>query len=460
MTQTTFRALWPVLAAAYLGAAFSGAAFAAASSNTAADAEKVTWAEHVAPILYQSCAGCHRPGQTAPMSFLTYDEVRPWAKSIAKATRDRTMPPWFANPDHGQFVEDPRLSDEQLETIARWVQAGAPAGDAAKAPPPPTFSSEWQIGEPDVVFTMEPFEVTDEVEDHYQWLKVENNIDEDRWIKAFEVRPSFVEAVHHQLTYIGPPDATVQSVQGAGQLDLQFVGGWGPGVIPLEHPEGYGMLLPANSTVFFQMHYHKTPGPGTGGIDQSKVAMTFYDEKPENRITTLWIVDPALDIPPGEANYTSASSFTAEHDAVIFDFTPHMHLRGKAMRFTAEYPTGEKEILLDVVDYDFNWQLTYTPTKPVRIPAGTKIAVDAVFDNSADNPLNPDPTVNVKFGEKTTDEMMVGFVHYSFVDNAQQDDMPTFSVPEHLRQGLDQVQRFRRQQREAKAAAESSSGDQ
>jgi hypothetical protein len=188
--------------------------------------------------------------------------------------------------------------------------------------------------------------------------------------------------------------------------------------------------------------------------------MTFYDEKPENRITTLWIVDPALDIPPGEANYTSASSFTAEHDAMIFDFTPHMHLRGKAMRFTAEYPTGEKEVLLDVVDYDFNWQLTYTPTKPVRIPAGTKIAVDAVFDNSADNPLNPDPSIQVKFGEKTTDEMMVGFLHYSFVDNAQQDDMPTFSVPEHLRQGLDQVQRFRQQQREAKAATDSSSGNE
>jgi hypothetical protein len=460
MTRHSHPTLRTILAAALVAAPVTATAHASSSNNTA-DTEKVTWAEHVAPILYRSCAGCHRPGQTAPMSFLTYDEVRPWAKSIAKATRDRTMPPWFANPEHGTFVEDPRLSDEQLETIARWVQAGAPAGDVSKAPTPPTFASEWQIGEPDVVFTMEPFQVADEVEDHYQWLKVENNLDQDRWIKAFEVRPSFVEAVHHQLTYIGPSDATLESIQGAGQLDLQFVGGWGPGVLPLEHPEGYGMLLPANSTVFFQMHYHKTPGPGTGGVDQSKVAMTFYDEKPDNRITTLWIVDPALNIPPGDAAYKSASSFTAEHDAVIFDFTPHMHLRGDAMRFTAEYPSGEKEILLDVVDYDFNWQLTYTPTKPVRVPAGTKIAVEAVFDNSADNPLNPDPTANVKFGEKTTDEMMVGFVHYSFVDKTKQDDMPTFSVPEHLREGVGQLQRFRQQQRDAKAAAESStSGDQ
>jgi mono/diheme cytochrome c family protein len=442
-----------------MAATFSGMALAT-SSNNAADSETVTWAEHVAPILYQSCAGCHRPGQTAPMSFLTYDEVRPWAKSIAKATRDRTMPPWFANPAHGQFVEDPRLTDEQLEVIARWVQVGAPAGDLSKTPAPPTFSSEWQIGEPDVVFTMEPFQVTDEMEDHYQWLEVENDIDEDRWIKAFEVRPTFATAVHHQLTYLGPPDATVQSVQGAGQLDLEFVGGWGPGVKPLVYPQGYGMLLPAKSTVFFQMHFHKTPGPGTGGIDQSSVAMTFYDEKPENRIATLWIVDPALDIPAGEANYPSASSFTAEHDALVFDFTPHMHLRGKAMRFTAEYPDGQKEVMLDVVDYDFNWQLTYTPTEPRRIPAGTKIAVDAVFDNSADNPLNPDPAANVRFGEKTTDEMMVGFLHYSFADKGVQDDMPTFSVPEEMRQQMDQLQRFRQQQKETKAAAGASSGRQ
>ena len=442
-----------MLAAIMLAAALSGTAFAAASSNTNADVEKVTWAEHVAPLLFERCAGCHRPGQTAPMSFLSYDEVRPWAKSIRKVTADRTMPPWFANPEHGKFVEDPRLTDEQIEMLAKWVQAGAPSGDLSKTPAVPTFPTEWEIGEPDVIFTMEPFQVTDEMEDHYQWLKVENPSTEDRWIKAIEVHPKFASAVHHQLTYIGPPDATVESVQGAGQLDLEFVSGTGPGVKPLVYPTGYGMLLPARSTIFFQMHYHKTPGPGTGGVDQTSAAMTFHDEKPENRIATLWIVDPALDIPPGEANYPSASSFTAPHDALVFDFTPHMHLRGKAMRFTAEYPDGQKEVMLDVVGYDFNWQLTYTPTEPRRLPAGTRIAVDAMFDNSADNPLNPDPAAAVRFGEKTTDEMMVGFIHYSFVDKAQQEDMPTFSVPEKMRQQMDQLQEFRRQQKE-KAAAE------
>jgi hypothetical protein len=456
MTQHRTR---PVLVAALcLGAALAATAFAAPANTATVDTEKVTWAEHVAPLLYERCAGCHRPGQTAPMSFLTYDEVRPWAKSIQKVTGNRTMPPWFANPEHGEFVEDPRLTDEQIELLARWVKAGAPAGDLSTAPAQPSFSTDWEIGKPDVVFTAEPFQVTDEMEDHYQWLQVENTLDQDRWIESFEVRPGFVSAVHHQLTYIGPPGVTIADVQGPGRLDLEFVGGWGPGVKPLVHPAGYGMLLPAKSSVFFQMHYHKTPGPGTGGADQTSVAMKFHDERPENRIATLWIVDPELDIPPGEANYPAASSFTAEHDAVLFDFTPHMHLRGKAMRFTAEYPTGEKEILLDVVDYDFNWQLTYTPVEPRRIPAGTKIAVDAVFDNSADNPLNPDPTARIRFGEKTTDEMMVGFVHYSFVDKAQQEDMPTWAVPEHMQQQFDQLQRFREQQRQAKPAGETSSG--
>jgi cytochrome c553 len=436
----------------------ASASFAASSNENSADQNAVTWSEQVAPLLYEKCATCHRPGQTAPMSLLTYDDARPWAKSIRKVTHERVMPPWFANPEHGEFVEDPRLSDQEIQMLANWVEAGAPAGDLSKAPAPPTFASGWVSGEPDVIFTMEPFEITDDMEDHYQWVQVDNHLNEDRWIKSMEVHATFPEAVHHNLTYLGPSDATIASVQGAGAIDLDFVSGWGPGVAPMVYPEGYGKLLPANSTVFFQMHYHKTPGPGTGGTDQTSVGMTFYDERPENVIATLWIVDPVLDIPPGEANYTSDSSFTVEHDALLFNFTPHMHLRGKSMRFTAEHPEGKKDVLLDVVDYDFNWQLTYTPVKPTFVPAGTRIAVDAVFDNSADNPLNPDPTVNVRFGEKTTDEMMVGFLHYSYVDKDKQVDMPTFSVPEEISEQMEQMRRFRAQQRKDKAAAEGSSG--
>ncbi len=428
-------------------------AFAATASNTT-DVEQVTWADQIAPLLYEKCATCHRPDQVAPMSLLDYSDARPWAKSIRKATTERTMPPWFANPAHGDFVEDSRLSDDEIALIQAWVEAGAPAGDLDKAPEPPTFVSEWQIGEPDVILTMAPFEVTDDMEDHYQWVQVTNPLDEDRWIKAMEVRPSFMEGAHHNLTYVGPPDATLESIQGLGRTETEFIVGWAPGVRPMIYREGFGKLLPANSTIFFQMHYHKDPGPGTGGIDQTSVGLQFYDEQVDNKVATMWIVDPVLRIPPGEANYVSKSSVTFEHDVEIFNFTPHMHLRGKAMRFTAIRPDGSEEVLLDVPKYDFNWQLTYSPTDPLVLPAGTTIALDAVFDNSADNPANPDPSAVVTFGEATTDEMMIGFMDYTFVDRAKQVDMPTYSVPEGMREQFDQIRQLREEQKE-KAGVES-----
>lgn len=438
---------------ALFSALVASAVLAAPPAANSNDAASVTWAEDVASIFYENCVSCHRPGQTAPMSLLTYDEARPWAKSIRRVTNERAMPPWFASPEHGEFVEDPTLSEDEIEALSQWVRAGAPAGDLSKAPAPPDFGSGWKLGKPDAVFTAPSFEVGDDIEDHYEWLQVDNPLDEERWISAIEVHPGLVEAVHHQLTYLAPPEATLQGIQsGVGVLDRTFVGGWGPGVAPLQFAPGHGMRMPANSTLFFQMHYHKTPGPGTGGTDQTEIGLYFHDEKPENVVTTLWLVDPVLDIPPGEANYQSWSSFTTEHEAVLFDYTPHMHLRGKSMVFTAEYPNGETEVLLDVPKYDFNWQLTYTPTEPKVLPAGTTIRVDARFDNSADNLANPDPTANVRFGEKTTDEMMVGFIHYTFSDPSQQADMPTFIVPDEMKEQLEQVRRFRKQQQEAKEA--------
>ena len=393
------------------------------------------------------------------MSLLTYDQARPWAKSIAKVTHDRTMPPWFANPEHGEFVEDPRLTrpadrDPRIVGCRRACRRATSRRRRSRRPSPPSGGS----AEPDATFTAEPFQVGDEVEDHYQWLKVENPIAEERWIKAIEVRPGFPEVVHHQLTYLGPPGATIESLKGAGQLDLTFVGGWGPGVAPLVFPDGYGMRMPANSTMFFQMHYHKAAGPGTGGTDQTKIGLKFYEQPPENVMETLWLVDPALNIPPGEANYRSTSWVDFEHEAILFDFTPHMHLRGKSMVFRADYPSGEKEVLLDVPGYDFDWQLSYTPTQPKILPPGTRLGVEAVFDNSAANVDNPDPAAWVRFGEKTTDEMMVGFVHYTFVDKSKQVDMPSFVVPEALKEQVEKMREMRKQQREGAGAAAPTSG--
>jgi hypothetical protein len=430
----------------------------ATSNNNAVDQQNVTWSEHVAPILFNNCVTCHRPGQVAPMSLLSYKETRPWAKSIRRVTADGTMPPWFANPEHGTFVEDSRLSADEIETIAKWVAAGAPSGDLAAAPPAPAFNSEWRMGEPDVVLTMDPYEVSDDIEDHYQWVEVKNPLTEDRWIQAIEIRPTFTEGAHHNLTYLAPADATLEGIQGAGRMETDFIAGWAPGVAPMVYREGFGKLLPAGAKIFFQMHYHKTPGPGTGGIDQTSVGLKFYEGEAENKLTTLWIVDPILNIPPGEANYQSVSSFDFKHDALIFNYTPHMHLRGKSMRFTATYPDGRQEILLDVPNYDFNWQLTYSPPEPLRVPAGTKVELAAVFDNSADNPANPNPNATVTFGERTDDEMMIGFLDYTYVDQANQADMETYAVPEHLREQMKKMREFR-EKAKAAAAAKDSAGD-
>ncbi|HVS65032.1 MAG TPA: hypothetical protein VMT85_16180 [Thermoanaerobaculia bacterium] len=417
-----------------------------ASSSKADPAGPITFAEHVAPIFFENCVSCHRPGQVAPMSLLTYEDARPWAKSIRRVTAERTMPPWFANPDHGDFVEDSRLSDDEKELIARWVAGGAKQGDLAKMPAAPSFASEWRIGEPDLVLTMEPFEVTDEMEDHYEWLVIENPLDEDRWIKTVEVRPSFMAGAHHNLTFIAPPGAGPESL---GE-ERNLVVGWAPGAMPFRYPEGRGKLLPAKSNVLFQMHYHKNPGPGTGGVDQTSVGIRFYDEGAEVKpVTTMWVLDPALRIPPGEANYQSVSEFTFEHEGVIYNFTPHMHLRGKSFRYTAHYPDGREEILLDVPDYDFNWQLTYTPKEQLRMPKGARVVCEAVFDNSADNPANPDPGIEVTWGEATSDEMMIGFMEYAYLDT---DEMPTFSVPPAIREQM-------RQQLSAEARGESTGGD-
>ena len=423
----------------------AGAPAFAASTNV--DTNTVTFAEHVAPIFFENCVSCHRPGQTAPMSLLSYDEARPWAKSIQRVTADGVMPPWFANPAHGDFKEDSRLSAEEIDVIGRWVRAGAPAGDLARMPQAPAFESEWKIGKPDLILTMEPFVLSDELEDHYEWRSIVNPLTEDRWIKAIEVKPSFLAGTHHNLTFVVP--------EGKGQEALgenrDLLVGWAPGAQPFHLPEGRGKVLPAKGNVMFQMHYHKTPGPGTGGVDATQVAIQFHEPgyvpKP---IKSMWVLDPMIRIPPGEANYVSESEFVFEDDGIVYNFLPHMHVRGKSFTYTVIYPDGRSEVLLDVPRYDFNWQLTYTPREPLHMPKGTKIHCRAVFDNSTATAANPDPTIEVTWGEKTTDEMMIGFMEYEYVN---QTEMPTFSVPPHVRE---QMQRRFQQRQQTQPSAEGS----
>ena len=395
-----------IVVVALLLAVFAAApaARAAASDNAPA---ALTFNEHVLPILKKSCQDCHRPeglnlgGMVAPMSLVTYDEVRPWAKSIAKAVEAKQMPPWHASEaQRGVFVDERYLTDAEIETVVAWVRSGAPQGDPAAAPPPVAFAANdgWHIGKPDLVLKQPvAYCMADETEDEYQYFEqviTAEVLPEDRWIKAVEFRPTG-KFVHHIIA--------------------RPVGGIAPGYQPRVFPEGHSVKLETGTKITWQMHYHKEPGPGTRVCDtDTAVAIRFY--QPGEVITRIVGGDGmavrGLRIPPGEASYANEAEFTFEKDGYITGFNPHMHLRGKAAKFVATFPDGREQLLLDVPEYDFNWQHSYTYREPVFAPAGTKVHMTLWWDNSAENPANPDPTAEVTWGQPTTAEMGLGFMKY------------------------------------------------
>ncbi len=391
----------------------------------------VTYADDVAPIIYNNCSSCHRPGQIGPMSLLGFEEARPWAKSIAKVVSERSMPPWKGTSDHRKFKNDARMSDADIDTLVRWAKSGAAPGDLSKAPAPPTYTDGgWRIGTPDAVFTMAPYTVSDDTEDVYIWRTIENHLTEDKWIKAVEVKSTYPEGTHHNLTFLVPKGAGPAGRDGGRDGARDLFTGWAPGTDELVYTPGTGKLLPADHDILFQMHYHKEPGEGTGGTDETSIAVLFADGPVEHPITTAWILDPTLNIPAGEANYKSESAFRFIDNGRIYSFTPHMHLLGKDITYIAEYPDGTTETLLDVPAWDFNWQINYKLTEPVEVPRGTKVRVIATFDNSADNPWNPDATTDVRWGEKTTDEMMIGFMDYIYMKRKKY--QRTMALPEGI----------------------------
>ncbi len=338
----------------------------------------------------------------APMAFVTYDETKKYAPRIARAVETGKMPPWHAAKDErGWFSNERVLTDQDAHTLIAWARGGAPAGNPKDAPPPKHFataeSGGWSIGKPDLVIKLpEPYLVADSVEDQYVHFKVpitKEQLPEDRWVKAVEFRAGS-SAVHH---IIADP-----------------LGGIAPGVGPTVHPDGYGTVLRAGTTVTFQMHYHKKAGPGTAVWDQSSAAIVFY--KPGEVIDhvvesdALGMFDFA--IPPHDSDYSYKASYTFKEDAKIVWLTPHMHLRGKAALYQITRPGEKTETLLSVPHYDFNWQHTYHFAKPVAAPAGTRVDLTLWWDNSDDNPSNPNPDITVHYGEPTTAEMGFGFMNF------------------------------------------------
>jgi len=364
----------------------------------------VTFARDVAPIFFEHCVSCHRPGEVAPMSLLSYDGARPWAKSIRRAVAEREMPPWFADPQHGAWANDRRLSEREIETIVAWVEGGAPAGDLSEVPPPPRFTEGWQLGEPDYVIDLPPVEVPATGDDIFPNPIIRLDIPERRWIQAVEVRPGDREVNHHVVLFM----SNGRAVDDEGRFNILAV--WAAGTGPTRFPEAMGRWVSPGDVLVGNLHYH--PNGVEARTDHSRVGLYFGEGEPEREVAAVLAGTMDFSIPAHAANHELRASYELKRDSTIVSYFPHMHLRGKDMAFFANYPDGRRETLLSVPRYDFDWQLFYYPEQPKLLPAGTEIEIVAHYDNSDGNENNPDPSRAVGFGLQSTDEMMFGVFEF------------------------------------------------
>jgi peroxiredoxin/mono/diheme cytochrome c family protein len=374
----------------------------------------VTFSKQVARILQQNCQECHRPGQIGPMALLTYKDAAAWSETIREVIQDKRMPPWHADPRHGKFLNDRSLSAADRDALLAWIEQGCPKGDDKDLPPPREFASGWIIGKPDLVLAMDrEFRVPAETPPggvRYQWFQVPTNFEEDVWIQAAEARPGNRAVVHHIIVYIMKVQAgRAQRQRTEDGIGEGFLVGYAPGDMPLVLPPGMAKKIPKGHSLLFQMHY--TPN-GTEQTDRSSVGLIFAKEPPKHEVRTRAIAQPKFAIPPGAGSHKVVSASTFQKDTLLLSFLPHMHLRGKSFEYRLVHADGKAEVPLSVPRYDFNWQSNYRLETPIRFPAGSRIECTAYFDNSADNPNNPDPTKTVYWGEQTWEEMMIGFVDY------------------------------------------------
>jgi hypothetical protein len=392
----------------------------AAIGDGATGAGSVTFTKDVAPIFQQRCEECHRAGGVAPMSLVTYEESRPWARSIKEKVAGREMPPFHATGTVGRYLNDPRLTEAEIATVVKWVDSGAAKGNPKDMPKPKTWKVAWAHGEPDLVLRVKnPYQVKASAKDQYSFFVFDYVFPEDTWIRSVDTRPGNLKVVHHANTHVIPPGFKAPE-EGfiAGDFDPSARGtimmaGWAPGVQAVELPAGVGLRIPKGMRLGIQVHYAPSDKES---IDQTSVGLYFADGLIKKHIKTLFGDRRDVEIPAGEPNYSLTAKKTFDADSIIHFFHVHMHLRGKSylMRFT--YPDGRQETAIEVPRYDFNWQRTYILNQPIRVPKGTQVEFIGTYDNSARNKFNPDPTKVVKWGEKTTDEMMQGRIFYETVD--------------------------------------------
>ncbi len=395
---------------------------AAHSHRSSTSAKSVTFARDIAPLLYSQCARCHHEGEVAPFSLTSYKDAKEHAQTIALAVNTKTMPPWKAD-SHGEFRGERKLSPQQIAMVDRWVAAGAPLGDAHAVPPAPRFPAGWELGKPDVV--LEPkatYTLAADGADVYRCFVIPTSFDSDRYVQAVEVKPGNRRVVHHVIGYVdasgvarekakGTPDAGYVSFGGPGFDPAGSLGGWVPGLDPMQAPTGAGMLLPKGADVVLQVHYHKDGKPET---DLTRLGLYFARGPVDKRVRDMMVINPFIRIPAGNASYEAHASLVTPDDVTVTSIIPHMHLLGHDMTVTAKLPDGQTKQLVHVDSYDFNWQTDYVYKEPIQLPKGTKLDLVAHFDNSSANPRNPtSPPKQVTWGEQTTDEMCLAFLSYT-----------------------------------------------
>lgn len=364
----------------------------------------VTFSNQIVRLFHQHCVDCHRPGEIGHFSLLEYSEAAGWAEMIEEVTRERRMPPWHADPQTGHFSNARRLSESELQLIRDWVAAGAPEGDPQELPPAPVFNSGWQMGrEPDLVIPMSetPYEVPATGVIKYQYFSVDLNFTEDKWIAGVEVIAGNREIVHHVIALAMKPGSHADAESG-------MLGAYAPGNRYVPFPKGMAKRIEAGSRMVFQLHY--TPN-GKQQSDISKVGLIFADPKEithEIRTESVRVRKLRLEPRLNDQRFETVT-WTAPADVLLLGLMPHMHLRGKAFRFDLAMPGGKRSTLLDVPQFDFNWQTGYALEAPLELKEGSQIVGYASYDNSAENLANPDPDKVVTWGDQTWDEMGLGY---------------------------------------------------
>jgi hypothetical protein len=436
---------------------------AGANSDTL-DKNEITFSKDVAPIFYQHCAECHRPNDMAPFSVLTYKDVLPWVESIREKVAAREMPPWHADSRYGEFLNDRRLSTAEIEKITTWVGQGAREGNPEDLPPEPKLVRGWKMGKPDYVLAMsEEYTIEAHAPDSYVYVTFPTKFKEDTWVQAAEILPGNKRIVHHVIAHVLTPEALASGAKRSNaefpqaeneptifykqgslsrvKMDAPVIddganapnggslfkrrtddGGGGysmllasyaPGKGPDVYPGGTAKRIPAGSTILLQIHYSSFHGAiKTPQKDRTIVGLIFAKTPPEKRAVTFTVPNQFFKIPAGAVNHRVTAAYTFDREVQLISYMPHMHLRGKDMKYEVVFPDGRRQTLLWVPKFDFNWQTVYRLKDAIMIPKGTRIIVTAHFDNSAKNKHNPDPTKVVRWGDPSYDEMMIGWIEY------------------------------------------------